>query len=339
MITIVTQPAAYCLASGFGDVQIRSPRQVVLSLRVDSALILQETYTPASGDNIYIRDLGRLLLGYINKTTLVSTVELTLTATDDTKVITSRVQYATAAVNVPAETFSEASFLTLLQREKVTAVGQTEYLSLICTEETVVQARAKYANGNVTTLTLGTITVLNRVHTINASPSRFSNPQNIVHYVVNAGPRTMVYYVTPAPWEKPPQFVFLNAFGVKETFTPLGLITRENKYTNLFGSFAGYYRKHNVDLVREFTANTGVLYRTMADWIEDMFFSKDVFLLTPAGVQEEITILEATVKRTSAWTELPAFEFKYRLSSVYQHTFNVEIRQRIFDKSFDYTFN
>ena len=339
MITIDQQPPAYCFVSGFGDVVIRSPYPVTMTLRVNSALVLQEKYTPTSGNYIYIRDLESVLNANINKTVLVSPVTMTLEDSDDTKVISVNVQYATANINLPADIYAETNFLTLLQREKITIPGQTEYLSLIATEETTVTAKAKYDDGTVHTITLGTVTVLNRVHTFNASSSRFPNPTRIAHYVVSAGRRAMVFYMYKPPWELPQQFVFLNAFGVKETFIPMGLITRENKYTNLFGSFAGKYRKHHVDLVREYAANTGVLSRSMADWIEDLFFSKDVFLLNADNVQTEVTILDATVKRSSTWSELPAFDFKYRLSNVSQHEYRFEERKRIFDKTFDYTFN
>jgi hypothetical protein len=48
----------------------------------------------------------------------------------------------------------------------------------------------------------------------------------------------------------------------------------------------------------------------MADWIEELFASRDVFLLSSDGGKKAITITEATVKRSSARDALPACEFK-----------------------------
>jgi hypothetical protein len=45
--------------------------------------------------------------------------------------------------------------------------------------------------------------------------------------------KTVVYYYdSTAPGNN-------NAVGVKETFIPSGLLLRENKYENLFGTFSG----------------------------------------------------------------------------------------------------
>jgi hypothetical protein len=118
----------------------------------------------------------------------------------------------------------------------------------------------------------------------------------------------------------------------------MGLLNRENKYEPLFGVFAGNYRRYNVDMVKEYTSNTGVLSESMASMVEDLFMSRDVRLLS-FGEEKEATILEATLKRSSAREELPSFEFKFRLAGQNQHDFKAPSRDRIFDDTFDYTFN
>jgi hypothetical protein len=134
------------------------------------------------------------------------------------------------------------------------------------------------------------------------------------------------------------QFIFLNSFGVKETFVPSGLINRENKYENSFGVFAGKYRKYFVELNKLYTANSGIIDDNHANLLEDLFLSKDVFLISSAGIEKEVTIEEPKANRSSAIDELPAYEFKYRLSKINHHEF-VTGRSRIFDDTFDYTFN
>ena len=125
---------------------------------------------------------------------------------------------------------------------------------------------------------------------------------------------------------------------MKETFVPAAVTLRENKYENKFGTFNGKYRKYNVEAVKKYTAGTGVMTGAGADWLEELFMSKDVFTLSEAGTEKEIVIEEAAVKRSTAPDELPAFEFKYRLSKFNQHEYILS-ENRIFDDTYNYMFN
>jgi hypothetical protein len=338
MITVIQQPPAYYFTSGIGDVILQSPAPVTFTLKIAGVTVLQEIYAPDASNRIYIRSLDKVINRYL-KTALIAAVQFIMTESAQTITIDTTAQYCTANVDVSADQFRPNYYLTMLQDRKITSPKQKEYLSLVVTEATTVTAKAKYLNGTVSEKTLANLTQVNIALTVDVSPSKFSNPQNIAYYVVLAGGRYMEYFLRPELPADATQFIFLNAFGVKETFIPLGLVNRENKYENLFGFFTGKHRKYSVDLIKEYTANTGIMDENMAAWIEDMFVSRDVFLLTSAGIEKEVSITEATVKRSSAMEELPAFEFKYRLSQVNQHDFRALSRVRIFDDTFDYTYN
>jgi hypothetical protein len=122
-----------------------------------------------------------------------------------------------------------------------------------------------------------------------------------------------------------------------ETFIPAAITTRENKYECKFGQFSGLYRKYFAEAVKNYMASTGILTGYMADRTEDLFPSRDVFPLTGVGAVKETVIEESTVKRSTAPDELPAFEFKYRLSKFNRHEYML-LKDGIFTLPFACTF-
>jgi hypothetical protein len=339
-MVILQQPDAFCFSSALKDIIIQSEANLSVTFVTNGDVFLEETYMPDNENKIYIRELGKLFLPYISKITLQETFTIfagTTNSESDVE-ITTTVQYGLSEINIAATDYLESHFLTLLQGEKITCPGQKEYLSLVVSEATQVTMTACYQSNDRITQTIQ-VTDINQVITLDVSPATFDDPENISYIVVVAGNRNFVYWLRRPSAAGPAQFVFLNSFGVKETFIPAGLISVENKYENQFGTFNGMYRKYNIDLVKEHTANTGVLTENMSEWLEDIFLSKDVFLFSPAGIEKEVTISEATVKRSSARDELPAYEFKYRLSKANHSEHYIQEHARIFDDSFDYTFN
>jgi hypothetical protein len=340
-MTIIQQPDEFCFSSALKDIIIQSEEDLDVSFSIqgqDSFLL--ETYTPDSDEKIYIRDLVKLFLPYISKTTLRETFVINITGkeSETTETVTTTVLYGLAEINLDAEDFLNSNFLTLLPREKITYPEQKEFLSMIVLESTVVTIKAKRQSGATETKTLN-VTTLNQVITIDVSAGVFNDPETIDFIVVLADERKFTYFIRRPSAPDAPQFLFLNAFGVKETFIPAGVVFRENKYENQFGQFSGRYKKYNIELVKEYTANTGVMSEKTADWIEDMFMSKDVFLLTSSGIESEIAISDATVKRSTARDALPAYDIKYRLSKFNQHQYIIGNLSRIFDDTFDYSFN
>jgi hypothetical protein len=313
-MVILQQPDAFCFSSALKDIIVQSEENLHITFSGAGTPFLEETYTPDAENKIHIRDLGKLFLPYISKITLRETfvIDITGESSGSNAQITTSVQYCLSEINIAATDFMESHFLTLLQGEKITCPGQKEYLSLVLSEATPVTMTACYHSKARTTKTIQ-VNTTNQVVTLDVSPGTFADPENISYIVVVAGNLFFVYWLRRPSAAEPVQFLFLNSFGVKETFIPAGLISRENKYENQFGSFNGMYRKYNIDLVKEYTANTGVLSENMAGWLEDIFLSKDVFLFSPDGIEKEITISDATVKRSSARDELPAYDFKYRL--------------------------
>jgi hypothetical protein len=334
---IVQQPDSFCFSSALQDIIVRTNENIDVSFRIQGQEpFLEETYSPDAGNTIRIRELGKLFLPYISKVSLCETFIIRLTGNTDACFITTTVLYGLTEINADASGFLSTSFLTLLPGEKITFPEQKEYLSLVTTTTETVTLLARRESGVTESKTL-TVPALKQAITLDVSPSVFNSPETIVYYTAIVGDRAFTYYIRRPSVPEPVQFLFLNSFGVQETFIPSGLLLRENNYENQFGVLGGLYIKYNVELVKEYTANTGILNESMADWIEELFASRDVFLLSPDGGKKEITITEATVKRSSARDALPACEFKYRLSKFNHMEYTPP--NRIFDDTHNYSFN
>lgn len=340
-MNILQQPDNLSFSSMIKDIIIASEEKLKISYRyAGNDPFLEETYVPDNDGKIYILELDKLLTPYLPEDTRRGTFSISIVdESDSSQEITFEIIYCTAEINVDPQEFIESNFLTTILREKLTYPDQNEFISLYRSDsDTQLKAIATYVDGKQVMKTT-TLKAPNGLQTINVSPGvLFSNVENILYYVVSCGSRAITFYLLPELPEAAPQFVFINSFGVQETFIPSGLISRENKYDTAFGFMSGLYRKYKNNLVKQHTVNTGILDDNTANWIEDLFLSKDVALLSAAGETKAIVIEESTVKRSSAYDELPAFEFKYRLAKKNHNEYRAG-KLRIFDYTFDYTFN
>jgi hypothetical protein len=351
-ISIVQQPDAYSFSATLKDTVLQATANVSVTLtdKATAAVILSETYTPDASGNVVIRALHKVLQGVIDPVSLIGNYTLSATCGADVVTFGFAVQYVTVEIDADYNTFINTRFLTLLQGAKATAVGRKEYLSLKVNTPTDVVATVTYSQaGEVTVndITGVSVSAADGVVTVDVSPSRFVMPgYTLEKYVVTAGVRTQIFWVDNLSPAGASSFVFINSFGVKETFTCMGLLERENKYDDsLYGMFSNSYRKFFTNLVKQFTSNTGFLSQAVADWMEDLFLSKSIFLYDNAGAGKEVTILEPSVQRTSDPTELPALSFTWRYAQenqqlyIYTTVSTPGTKSRIFDKTFDKSFN
>lgn len=339
-MNIIQQPDSFSFSSEVKDIILSSAKNVNVSIRCSgSPSFLEETYVPDQDGRIYIRDLGKLFDPYLLPAMLKRTFRIVLTEEGSQAVTVSvDVLYCQAEIGMSVEDFTKNYFLSLLKQEKQLFVGQAEYLSVYDEGSVELRLMATRSNGVVYT-SIWTLSCNGNVVTKDISPGIWlPEPENVLYIVATCGNRTMIYYLTPQIPSESVQFLFLNSFGVKETFIPSGLISRENKYEAGFGYVSGLYRKYKNKRVKEYTVNTGVLDNNHSDWLEDLFISKDVFLLSPSGVEREIVIEDTKVKRSNTPDELPSFEFKYRFSKNSQGQFITD-STGIFDDTFDDTFN
>lgn len=136
-------------------------------------------------------------------------------------------------------------------------------------------------------------------------------------------------------------FVFKNPFGVPEHV----ILTGQDKHTaELDGTYSWIGRKYmktHTDLTTLHTLCTGWIDEDTHDSVKDAIVSSQVFLIDDLTIVDEVTVTDIDLDyEQPRTTPLHAF-ITYRVSNKVQQKFS-RVRQRaerIFDDSFDNTFN
>lgn len=319
-----------------------SDAYVDITLTADGITVLAERYTPDAEGKVVLLDVGTLLAPYIISQ-LVSSVEFVYSSEGSEESEPLKVIYTSALVEEATDDFVASHYLTHLT-QKVTAIGRKEVLYFYVDEETTPSCTAFYADGS--TITQAYPTTFDDIGTIamlEVSPINFEvSGKTLIGYTVTAGERSMPFVVRPFV-ETAPSLIFRNSFGCEETIYCVGTETLAPEYKYTAASINGYYKNVGIEEIKTFTALTGVLTIAMSNWADDLFRSPAVQLFTVDGHGSiirgrQVTITEAKSVRSNESGFLPNFEFSYRYSQNNHNIFDKTVVGRIFDDTFDYSF-
>lgn len=356
MATVVQQPSSLVFSSVIDDVVFRSTAdhaviKVIITHSGSQSTILEETYHPDEG-TIRLVDMPGLLESYARQFLSIS-VRVTIddynaagtnTGSEHTDDFT--VLFSAADVGETATAFTNAHFLTTLNGPKMTALGREERVYAYGASQVTVTAVVDNGSGVVTrTATLSAAATTNGVSAFFVSPDNvltllagYQDTGRLVQYDITAGNRNQRFLVIDS--EQPaPSLCFINSFGCLEFLHCVGTHQKDSKYSRLSARIGGLLRNYRVTEDRQFKANTGWLSRDMADWADELLRSQEVYvwLGNAIGKQVVITDSESVISNEDAF--MPAFEFTYvyaqRIHNVMQRTH----AGRIFDNTFDHTFN
>ena len=90
---------------------------------------------------------------------------------------------------------------------------------------------------------------------------------------------------------------------------------------------------------RNFKANTGWLTTDMADWADELFRSQEVYLWVDGQCGREVVITDSTSIISNEDSDMPSFDFTYQYSQRLHNVMQRTHAGRIFDNTFDHTFN
>lgn len=350
-ITITKSLPATCFSSTIPDVEFSvSGISAAVDIAVDGERIYSETLFPVAG-KICLRDLSSLLTPYarlsLSVDVLIRIAERTESGNGATASIQAKVIYCKAEILdngeiVDAETFCERNFLTILRGKKVTAEGRLELLHYLGDETPTV--RAYYTDDSFADFTPPFFGPNVRIRTIDVSAHHFRTEGKVLtSYYVRVGWRGMKFVIDFAKPEFSPALVFENSFGCDELIYCNGLFTRSPGYERKSAVVDGLYRNYDIKELRTFKADTGVLCDSMADWLDDLFRSYYVRLVHIKGytarIGKEITITDSKSDVTSDDAEMPRFTFSFRYAQRNHNLIDIGKGVRIFDETFDYTFN
>ena len=364
MITIISSPTDRQFSSSVPDLifSIEKTRAVV-AISVDSEQIYQETLTPVGG-SITVSDLTGLL-GIYAERRLVVDVGITITeqeigasttmeilgetiaipgaiTTTDTKTLSFQVMFSRADVGVAASEFYDNYFLSILMGPKVTSMGRLEYLHFYGTG--TPSCLAYYSDGTTATFTPQVSSGNSRYTQIDVSPDNFiATGKQLVSYIVSVGSRSQEFEIDLEQPDCAPILLFENSFGVQELLYCTGTHKVSPEYKRQSARLRGLLRNYDIEETRNFQADTGVLTIPMANWADELFRSREIFLVNVYNglpqVGKEIVITDSKSEYTNDDAEMPRFTFTYQYAQRIHNVVQLQREGRIFDNTFDNTFN
>lgn len=330
---------------------------VLFELKKGADVILLEKYVYDVANIIRIRNIGEVVEKYLSIENLMLGFSYTITdgATVHTRAFTA--MKCDAEISVDANTWTAKNFLTRCP-DKRTTKSRNEYLSFLQklsygavtvnfqlfyvidgqygSMTNVLPVIAASAGDVVTTFNASAMAVLN----VTGLPTNTELLRYDI-WLTGTGLETYRYtfMVDNMLYRYRQNFVFVNCFGVLETFTATGISDNKKTAEYNLGNIENHYRKISQDFISEKKLNSGFLSSYEMEWIDDLLRSYDVATYIPGstGANTQVTLTEVDKTDTDA-NELQAFTFSYR-NSKNNHTVFLELARGIFDFTFDNTFN
>lgn len=312
------------------------------TLKCGDKIIISERYAPDSQGAIEILELSQLVEPYLT-TNLIESFSYSLNDGDTNKTKTFLVQLCRAEAFYQASDFNKNFFLSCIFGQKETAIGHKEFVHMVIYESTELTAKADYWDGSKLvndTISVGTFTELNKVLSIDVSPNLFENSKlgKLVDYKIVAGLRSQLFVVGEA-MDAAPALIFSNSFGCQETFYCLGTLTLAPELNRSTAYQKGLYRNFNVEENRIFKANTGSLSPAMMNLADDLLRSREIYIMEKyVVIGKEVTITTSKQERNNELDNLPSFTFEYRYAQRNHNILENPRAGRVFDYTYDNTF-
>lgn len=296
---------------------------------------------------VRLADLGSLLTPYARRS-LVLKLRMTMiedfadgsASTQETQ--SCDIVYCEADIPTGCEDFTTSHFLSLLLGVKTTAVGRLEYLHYIGTEKAAV--KAYYSDGTTADYEPTVIGGNGSYTTIDVSPGGYTmEGRTLTGYVVMAGQRRQEYEIDLRRPDCAPVLLFLNSFGCEELLYCTGTETKSPSFKRTTAYIDGKQQNYSIVETRTFKADTGIMNEDMAGWFGEVLRSSYVRIVTflhgHPNIGREVIITESKSDQTNDDDELPRFTFSYTYAQRNHNIVEMKREGRIFDNTFDYTFN
>jgi hypothetical protein len=345
MIVITKDVMDYMFSSSLSTFEFTTNQESAsVTIQCGEDTVLEESYVPDSDGKIILYDMQRLLEPYLTANLVESFTIVMDDGSANSIERTFKVQYCAAETWLNAEEFMQHNFLTTMQGTKMTAIGFREFVHIYLTESAEMDVIALYYDPNgVDTFervaATKTLTAVGKVLTEEVSSAQYQiDGYELVQYRVVVGDRCQVFAVRETTPDVAPALLFTNSFGCQETFYCTGTHSLEPEHTRSTGYLSGMFRSYDIEENKVFKANTGTLSHEMANWADDLLRSGEIYLLDGDNVGKEITITESENKRSNEDDDRPVYTFSYRYAQRNHNILSEAKAGRIFDNTFDYTF-
>lgn len=324
----------------------------------DSQKVYEEYLYPDANGQIMLTDIDRLIERFAEQWVVFSLrIDITeqdvtedadgkevIAATTSDSVTTTVVSCKANILNVTCQQFCDSHFLTLLDGTRQTAEGFLEYLCYVGSGSP--SCTAYYSDGSSRGCHVD-ILVDGDYRMIDASPVNFVSAGKVLsRYVVSAGSREQRYEVVrDFDPDIAPVLLFFNSFGVQELAYCTGEHQQVASFNRKQARIGRLKESYQVEEQKKFKADTGILTFPMANWWNDVLRSKDIRVLPVQNggilVGEGIPVVISSEKSelSNAPDALPRITFEYEYADRNHNILDLRREGRIFDNTFDYTFN
>ncbi len=329
----------FTISGSYADVEISATRS-----GQDESVFLERLYPDGSG-TIKIEEMDRLL-EQVAEQWLVFNVTVRVTESDNTtsSLNTQVVSCRAVIKNATATEFCNSHFLTLFDGVRQTSPGWLEFLTYTGNDHAL--CTAYYADGQSKEFSVEHTTYQEEYSMIDVSPNNFLyTDHKLVRYVITAGGRSQTYYVEDGYSDVAPILLFFNSFGVQELAYCTGEHQRVASYDRKQARIGREKQNYDITEKSTFKADTGILTFPMADWWREVLRSKAVQVMSIYhGVVDQnsatpIVINTEKVEMSNLSESEPRFTFEYEFADRNHNIYDVRRDGRIFDNTFDYTFN
>jgi hypothetical protein len=354
-MTVTTSFPPQLFSSTVPDIKaLTDETRVHVVMRLDTSEVYNEYLYPDKDGSIEITDIPALVTLFLRQK-LIATLTVELheerlsgnssdgeTEETDSAQLTSSLVYCAALVEDDAQTFCTNNFLSILQGAKMTSVGRLEYLHYTGSDGASVTAH--YDDGSTQTFAATKVGGNSSYSTIDVSPARFaSEAKTLCSFEVTAGARKQTYEIDQGNPDAAPVLLFVNSFGCQEIVYCTGTheVSPEFKYSSAY--IGVNMKNYDIEETRKFNADTGVLSYPMAFWINDLFRSDEVQLLNFVNGEPKpgkmVVITDVNAEYDNNLDSMPRFKFTYTYAQRNHNVLDTARAGRIFDNTFDNTFN
>ncbi|MCM1356900.1 MAG: hypothetical protein NC212_10915 [Staphylococcus sp.] len=310
-------------------------------LNSSGIVVLDTVYYPALNGNVTVYGLNRLLDDAIGDDICGDfTIKI-----DSVAVATFKAFRCSVAMESSADDFLTSSFMTAVSAERDTAVGRHECLSVYNPESLPMNVLASYVSysGSIETKTfsLSAADSSNGVYCYDVSPIKFNDFTigELVALTVSCGARRQRYRVLMDPPQHDPAIIFRNMFGCWETIFLCGVKETDVAFTRSAAMINGRFLNYDLDEVITYKASTGPMRYGSDRLARDLARSKAVYILRHDGTPgDRLTITDCDVKTDNADDTIQSFSFTYRKASLISTDFQSPAPYRIFDNTFDLSY-
>lgn len=327
----------------------------------DNREIFNEYLYPDNTSKIRLQDMDVLIEPFADmwlkfSLNIMATEEAVITDSSNSEVITTitTASWATTVIscranilNMTAEDWCDKRFLTLIDGPKTTAPGFLEYLYFVGSLSGSPYFKAYYSDNSNYAGGLSVTSLGDNYGRIDVSPNKFvSSGRKLVKYEIHAGERVQEYVVdNNVEPEVAPVLLFWNSFGVQELAYCTGELKQVASFDRKQARIGRLKETYSMDEKENFKADTGYLSFPMANWWREVLRSKDIQVMTVVnggvepGSGKPVVITSEKHEISNAPDSLPRITFEYEYADRNHNIFDLRREGRIFDDTFDYTFN